>query len=213
MEAYGHWGLVAINILFILIFSTSFFRPATKTDWRTLGAFSAFIVALFTEMYGFPFTIYILSGWLTRLNPEIDWFSHDASHLLQSLTGWTGNAHFSPLHWVSNTLIVLGLICLARSWKVLLHAQKENVLADSGPYAHIRHPQYLAFMMILTGFLLQWPTIPTIIMFPILIFMYVRLARREERQALGQFGDAYRRYAEATPRFFPFAMKPIESDL
>lgn len=204
MEAYGHWGLVIVNILFILIFATGFFRPRTKTDWRTLGAFSAFIVALFTEMYGFPFTIYLLSGWLTKFKPEIDWFSHDSSHLLQTLTGWSDNAHFGPLHWVSNILIIVGLIFLAKSWKVLYNAQKANMIAISGPYGRIRHPQYSAFIMILTGFLIQWPTIPTLIMFPILIIMYVRLAKREERQALRQFGEIYRQYARITPRFFPF---------
>jgi len=53
------------------------------------------------------------------------------------------------------------------------------------------------------GFLLQWPTLVTLTMFPILVYMYVRLARREERDAVAEFGDVYTRFASRTPAFFP----------
>src|SRR4029450_7155336 len=62
-------------------------------------------------------------------------------------------------------------------------------------YARIRHPQYAGFILILTGFLLQWPTLVTLAMFPVLVVMYVRLAHREETQALSEFGSAYAAYA------------------
>ena len=73
----------------------------------------------------------------------------------------------------------------------------------AGPYARIRHPQYVGFVLIMFGFLLQWPTLITLIMFPILITMYVRLARREERESLAEFGDQYAQYAAVTPAFIP----------
>ena len=200
---YGLWQLVIVNSLIILFFAFSFFRPQTRRDWRTFGAFSAFVIALFTEMYGFPLTIYLLSGWLTSRFPEINWFSHNSSHLLQTLLGWSGDAHSSPLHIISDILVLGGLILLTVSWKVLYRAQRNYEIACRGPYSKIRHPQYAAFIVIMVGFLVQWPTLPTLLMFPVLVWLYIRLARREEKEALAMFGEQYAQYAEDTPRFIP----------
>lgn len=202
-SAYGLWSLVIINSLVFIIFAFSFAKPQSKRDWRTFGAFSAFIVALFTEMYGFPLTIYLLSGWLASRMPGIDLFSHDAGHLLEELFGWRGNPHFGPFHILSNILIVAGFFVLASAWKVLYRAQRRHTLATTGAYARIRHPQYAGFVIIMFGFLLQWPTIVTLAMFPVLVYMYLRLARREEKEVRDEFGETYARYAERTPAFFP----------
>jgi protein-S-isoprenylcysteine O-methyltransferase Ste14 len=201
--AYGLWSLVIINSLVFIIFAFSFARPETKRDWRSFGAFSAFLVALFTEMYGFPLTIYLLSGWLASKFPGVDFLVHDSGHLLEVMFGWRANPHLGPFHIASSILIFGGFILLARAWKVLYAAQRERRLAVTGPYARIRHPQYAGFVLIMLGFLLQWPTLVTLVMFPILVFMYVRLALAEEREVRTQFGAEYERYAAHTPRFVP----------
>ena len=207
--AYGLWSLVIINSLVFIIFAFSFAKPQTSRDWRSFGAFSAFLVALFTEMYGFPLTIYLLSGWLSTRFPGIDWLSHDAGHLLESLFGWEANPHFGPFHLVSNILIIAGFWLLASAWKVLYAAQRDHKLATTGPYARVRHPQYGGFILIMTGFLFQWPTLVTLVMFPILVFMYVHLARREERDAIAEFGEEYVRYAGRTPAFIPHLFSSV----
>jgi len=201
--AYGLWLLVIINSLVFIMFAFSFTHPRTGRDWRSFGAFSGFIVALFTEMYGFPLTIYLLSGWLGSRYPGLDLLSHDAGHLWNTLLGWKGDPHFNPLHLLSDVFIFGGFILLASAWKVLYEAQRTRSLATTGPYSYIRHPQYAGFMLIMLGFLFQWPTILTLLMFPVLVYMYVRLAQREEREVLVEFGEAYARYAAQTPAFFP----------
>lgn len=201
--AYGLWSLAIINSLVFIIFAFSFAKPQSPRDWRSFGAFSAFLVALFTEMYGFPLTIYLLSGWLSTHFPGIDWLSHDAGHLLEMMFGWKTNPHFGPFHILSSILIGGGFWLLASAWKVLYEAQRQHKLAATGAYARVRHPQYVGFILIMLGFLFQWPTLVTLVMFPILVVMYVLLARREERDAIAEFGEEYVRYASRTPAFLP----------
>jgi protein-S-isoprenylcysteine O-methyltransferase Ste14 len=202
-QAYGLWGLVLINSVIFIFFAFTFFKPKTTRDWRSFGAFSAFLVALFAEMYGFPLTIYFLSGWLQTRYPDVDWFSHDAGHLLEMAFGWKANPHFGPFHLLSNGVILLGFLTISVSWKMLYDAQRQGQLATTGPYSYVRHPQYVGFIMVMFGFLLQWPTLLTLAMFPVLTWMYVRLARSEEADALATFGESYRAYARKVPGFIP----------
>ena len=194
---------MVINSAIFIIFAYSFFKPQTGRDWRSFGAFSAFLIALFTEMYGFPLTIYFLSGWLQSRYPNIDWFSHDAGHLLEELFGWRANPHFGPFHILSFVFIGGGFILISAAWKTLYAAQKRRSLATTGPYSHVRHPQYVGFVLVMFGFLLQWPTILTLAMFPVLVWMYASLARQEERDAFSTFGEAYAAYAAQVPAFIP----------
>jgi protein-S-isoprenylcysteine O-methyltransferase Ste14 len=202
-SAYGLWPLVIINSLVFIIFAFSFVKPKTSRDWRSFGAFSAFIVALFTEMYGFPLTIYLLSGWFATKFPGVDFFSHNSGHLLEDFFGWGGDPHFGPFHIASYILIFAGFSLLANAWKILHEAQRKHALATTGVYARIRHPQYVGFVVIMLGFLFQWPTLLTLLMFPVLVVMYIKLARSEERQAQKEFGKQWELYAARTPAFIP----------
>ncbi len=198
--AYGLWTLVFLNSAIFLMFAFSFFKPRSARDWRTFGAF---IVALFVEMYGFPLTLYVMSGWLQTRFPNLDLLSHNSGHLWSTLLGEKGDPHFGPLHIASYVLLGMGFYLLSSAWHVLFQAQRSHTLATTGPYARIRHPQYVAFALILLGFLLQWPTLLTLLMFPILLFMYGRLAITEEAQMRVQFGEVFERYAQSVPRFIP----------
>lgn len=201
-SAYGLWFLVLVDSVIFIVFAASFFHPKTRRDWRAMGAFSAFIVALFTEMYGVPLTIYLLSGYLGSQFPGLS-LTHGGGHLWNDLIGWTGDPHLSPFHIASYVLIGAGFGVIASAWGVLWAAQRSGQLAVKGLYARIRHPQYAGFMLIMIGFLLQWPTLATLAMFPVLVMVYRHLAIGEEREVREHFGPAWDAYAARTPRFLP----------
>ena len=199
---YGLWFLVVFNSLLFIVFAASFFHPKTRRDWRVMGGFSAFVIALFTEMYGYPLTVYLLTGPLSGLVPGVN-LSHNAGHLWTDLIGWKGDPHLSPFHLASYLFIGGGFWLIAAAWRVLYAAQSKQALATSGPYARVRHPQYAGFILIMVGFLLQWPTIATLVMFPVLVVVYRRLAIREEREVRAEFEGLYDAYARLVPRFIP----------
>ena len=199
---YGVWLLVVVNSAIFIIFAASFFHPRSKRDWKAMGAFSSFVVALMVEMYGFPLTIYFLSGWLGSRFDSLT-LTHNGGHLWSELLGWQGDPHLSPFHLVSYVFIGAGFWAIAAAWPVLLRAARDGELATTGLYARVRHPQYVGFLVIMVGFLLQWPTIPTLVMFPVLIVIYRRLSLQEERAVAAEFGTDWEDYARRTPRFIP----------
>jgi len=196
---YGLWALVVINTAVFILFAISFFHPRGGRDWRALGGFSAFVVALFAEMYGYPLTIYLAGSVLG----DTFGLSHNAGHLWADLIGWTGDPHLSPFHVASWILIGGGFWLIAAAWSRLHAAAQTGRLATDGAYARVRHPQYAGFVAIMVGFLLQWPTLPTLVMFPILMVVYRRLAIREERDVAAAFGAEWDAYAARTSRFIP----------
>lgn len=199
-NTYGLWLVMAINVGIIMFFALSFLKPKGRREWRSMGIFSAFVVALFTEMYGFPLTIYLLTSLLGNSYPVIDPFTHINGHLWVALAGgsifvWT------LVMLVSSSAIIGGLIIMSAGWKQIHGA--EGGLVTTGIYRYTRHPQYSALFLITIGFLIQWPTIITVAMWPFLTFMYYRLARREEREMESQFGDEYAAYKSRVPMFVP----------
>ena len=207
---YGFWSLVVFNAAFFVIFVLSFLTPLRRREWRSFGMYSAFIVALFTEMYGFPLTIYILTSVLGSRYPALNPFSHASGHLWVTLLGG-GAAMLTAIHIVSNALMFGGLLIIHRGWRRIHRAQ--GALVTDGLYRWVRHPQYSGLFLITIGLLIQWPTIVTALTWPILLAMYIRLARREEADMEAQFGDAYRAYAARVPRFVPrFRSSPPAED-
>lgn len=198
--AYGLWPLVITNVALFVGFLLSFAKPKTKVEWRSLGLFASFIVALFVEMYGFPLTIYLLVSWLGNQYPAADPFSHVNGHLLNVFLGVRSD-HGSLLHLLSNVLIFFGAILVAQGWKAV-HEATEGV-AEKGSYAYLRHPQYLGFIMVIIGFLIQWPTFVTLLMAPILIGRYILLARREEKEMLLKYPREYAAYRQKVPAWIP----------
>jgi protein-S-isoprenylcysteine O-methyltransferase Ste14 len=198
--AYGMWPVAAVSIGIFIFFVLSYIKPKKRWEWHSMGTYSAFVVALFTEMYGFPLTIYILTSTLGSRYPVIDPFTHINGHLWVALAGGS-TAVWMLVMLVSNVAMFGGLIIMGRAWKQIHKANGE--LVTSGLYSRVRHPQYFALFLITVGMLIQWPTIITAAMWPVLMFMYYRLAHREEKEMETQFGDQYATYRWQVPMFFP----------
>jgi protein-S-isoprenylcysteine O-methyltransferase Ste14 len=197
---YGIWSMVIFNVILFGIFIFGFLRPKKKYEWQTLGVFAAFIVALFTEMYGFPLTIYVLLSLFGDRIGIVDPFQHVNGHLLGTLLG-------AP-EWIKliicqigGFVMLIGLIMMGKGWRLIHDAKGE--LVTGGVYAYMRHPQYSGLFLITIGMLIQWPTLITLVMWPILMYAYYRLAMREEKVVKEKFGEAYRQYKEKVPAFIP----------
>lgn len=189
---YGYWGDVLINILLFSIFL--FFIPFRKKVARLPSSiYLGFIVALFTEMYGFPLTIYILTWYFGYRNP----LTHEAGHLL-----YPGEGMSSLFHILSEVMVFGGIILIILGWRYIYGAR--GTLVRAGIYRYVRHPQYLGILILTLGFLIQWITIPTAIMWPTLAFLYYRLAKKEEEEMEKKFGERYREYKRRVPMFIPF---------
>ncbi len=197
---YGFWSLVVVNVGIFVLFTLSFLTPVKRREWRSFGVFTAFVVALFTEMYGIPLTIYVLTAVLGSRYPALNPFSHASGHLWITLFG--GGAWMSGvIHLVSNALMGAGLLMMWAGWRKIHQGRGE--LVTDGVYAWVRHPQYAGLFLITVGMLVQWPTIITIATWPVLLTVYYRLARREEREAEARFAEAYQAYRARVPMFVP----------
>ncbi|MCK5190280.1 MAG: isoprenylcysteine carboxylmethyltransferase family protein [Methylococcales bacterium] len=197
---YGMWVVVAFNIGLFLFFITSFLAPTGWKEWRNLGVVAAFLVALFTEMYGFPLTIYLLTAWLGDAYPVLAPFTHKHGHLWVVVFGGSDTA-WAIVMGLSLLFMLAGYILLSKGWREI-HGGHGDLITD-GSYAYARHPQYSGLFLLIIGFLIQWPTLLTVLMAPVLVYAYIRLARREENIMHNRFGVAYTQYAQRTPMFFP----------
>ncbi len=198
--AYEMWIVAAFNIGIFLFFILSFLKPRGSQEWRSMGVVTAFLVALFSEMYGFPLTIYLLSGWLGDAYPTLQPYTHKYGHLWVVVFGGS-NLAWAIVMSVSLAFMIMGYMLLSKGW-TQIHAARGELVTD-GIYAYARHPQYTGLLLVIIGFLIQWPTLLTVLIAPILLYAYVHLAMVEERRAKAEFGEAYTEYINKTPAFFP----------
>lgn len=197
-QHYGHWGLVAI---IVLIASWMFYRyvaPKSWREWAGAGLVQAFIIALYAEMYGFPLTIYLVTGFLGIDLP----FNDMPGHLWAALLGY-GMVGGMIEMFIGGLFIVLGLVLLIVGWTKVYQATRDGTFAHDGLYAAVRHPQYTGIMLAVFGQIIHWPTIITLVLFPVIVLVYVRLARREEGAMIARFGSEYWDYIRHVPMFFP----------
>lgn len=201
-EWYGNWSNVFVVSAVFLVFVLGLVRPRGRAEWRNAGMYSAFLISLFAEMFGFPLTIFLLAPLVDV--PALE-FGLSESHLWAYLLD---RAQVVPLDWgvylamtVSIALIAIGMALLAVGWAQVFGARYQ--LVTTGIYRIVRHPQYLGLILVIVAFNIQWPTILTLAMAPVLIVVYVRQARREDRELEARFGKEFVDYASRVPAFIP----------
>lgn len=184
-ENVGKSGLIILNILVVIAFLALLpYRRATISTWKSKGVFVAFVIALMTEMFGWPLLIFLLS-------PIVD---------VPSLNDWLPKPfwHFGPR--IGTWMSMIGVLLIALGWQKI---HKATGLVTTGIYRFVRHPQYTGIFLFTLGWILHWPSVITLLLWPVLVAAYMWLARREERFVIEEFGDAYLEYANRTPRFLP----------
>jgi len=194
----GHWALTLIMIVIGLWIVFKYLAPKSWKEWRNVGVLQAFIVALYVEMYGFPLTIYLLTAFLGL---DIPWL-HIKGHLWATLFG-LGETGAMIEMFIGLGIVVLGIPLIFRGWYLVYRAQQEDRLVTEGVYSYMRHPQYTGIYLALFGQLVHWPTLPTLVLFPLIVWLYYHLARKEEKALLEKFGKEYKLYQQRTPMFFP----------
>jgi methanethiol S-methyltransferase len=198
---YGNWIGAGFAIAFYAVVMGALLRSPRRRGWRHLGIGQAYFVALFTEMFGVPFTIYLLGSVLgVKLG-----FGMLQGHLWAVLLDRLG---LLPLEQgvglvmaVSTVMILWGLGLMAAGWAQVRKA--DTRLVTTGLYRVVRHPQYLGFLLVAGAFLVQWPTLPTVVLFPVVLAVYMRLARWEEQELAGRFGSQWSEYRGRTPMLIP----------
>ncbi|HVM61085.1 MAG TPA: isoprenylcysteine carboxylmethyltransferase family protein [Verrucomicrobiae bacterium] len=194
---YHNWFLVGFYILLLGVFLFGILRPRRRAEWRSAGVVQGWVIALYAEMYGWPLTMYLLA-WVTGRGV---WATeHFRGHAWAYLFGW-GDTGAIVCDVIGQLLIAAGAVLALVGWRQIYRGSGE--LVRTGLYRHIRHPQYAGFFLFLIGSIVNWPTLITLVMLPLLLMVYYRLAKAEEADALVQFGDEYRRYRAVTGMFWP----------
>ena len=194
----GHWMLTLVMIVIGLWIIFKYLAPKSWKEWRNAGILQAFVIALYVEMYGFPLTIYLLTSFLDL---DIPWL-HMKGHLWATLLGLGDKGAMIEMI-IGLGIALLGLTMIFRGWRLVYRAQQEDKLVTEGIYRYMRHPQYTGIFLALFGQLIHWPTLPTIVFFPVIVCLYYRLARKEEKDMLEKFGREYEIYMQQVPPFFP----------
>lgn len=200
LESHFHnwFGVLFFVVLYSLVLLfVPFYK---KMDTKPRGTYIAFVIAFAIEMHGIPFSMNLIAWMIGKNLPEcILW-----GHTLFPAIGYLGM-------YINIGCAVVAFILILNGWyniykKYWSKESGRGELVTSGVYKFVRHPQYTGLLLLSLGMLIEWATLPLLIMFPVMVFMYTRLAKREEKDMIKEFGETYRQYMAKTKMFIPFVV-------
>lgn len=192
---YNWFGVIFFSVLYgVILLFMPFYK---KMDRKPAGTYLAFVIAFAIEMHGIPFSMYVIS-WIIGKNLPVGalW-----GHTLFDTIGYWGM-------YINIACGAVGLFLIMNGWYNIYkkYWSKETgtgTLVETGLYKYIRHPQYTGLLLLSFGMMIEWATLPLLILYPVMIYMYVRLAKKEEEDMIDEFGSAYQDYMKRTKMFIP----------
>ena len=202
---FGNWvGVVIWIVMFgLFLLFTPFYK---KSQRKPSSVYMAFVIALALEMFGVPLSMYVITWVLGFSLPDGVLWGHT---LIGEIGLWGMN--------IAYVFYLLGIVLIVLGWREIYKRywskeEGKGELVTNGIYGYIRHPQYTGFMMITLAMILEWATLPLLIMWPLLAVIYYRLARKEELDMEAEFGPKYAEYRRRTGMFLPrlWTRRPVE---
>ncbi|NJN51786.1 MAG: isoprenylcysteine carboxylmethyltransferase family protein [Gammaproteobacteria bacterium] len=152
-----------------------------------------------------PFAAYFYGVYAPGLDslarsPTLSWLNtFFLPHIVIDTASWFVNLH-NVIGGIALASGLAGFIIGAIQIYLAKLRRREAVMG--GIYAYVRHPQYLGLMVASLGMAFIWPRFLVLIGFVAIIFVYVGLARVEERMCLARFAH-YAAYVQRTGMFLP----------
>lgn len=193
---WNQWLLVTANVVFFTVFMVTL-QYRKKLPKLSNSVYVAFIIALYAEMFGLPLTMYFLMGVFGL--PDI----YNLEFLLGQLIG-EQQFHIIFHYYIfpaSQVIIGIGMLLVIFGWKEIYEGKGK--LVTTGIYRYVRHPQYVGFLLITLGLNVWWLTFITLALWPVVIIVYYKLAKTEDKEAEEEFGEEYLEYKRRVPGWIP----------